>query len=98
MNHDSQVHIPPSFIALFMEPGKHKPSASAADIAQRYELCEDMAQLLIDTTHAQMHRLGITASDVIATLRRGLHQGDTFTPQEADWIVLRLDELLRLGG
>lgn len=97
MYKDSQLYIPASFIALFIDPGQTKPHTPLADIAQRYDWCEDMAQLLVNTTQTQTHRLGITASDVIATVRRNLHQSETFTPAEADWIVLRLDELLRSG-
>jgi hypothetical protein len=97
MHKDSQLHIPASFVALFIAPGQTKPHTPWADIAQRYDWCEDMAQLLVNSTQTQAHRLGITASDAIATVRRGLHQGNTFTPAEADWIVLRLDELLRSG-
>ena len=38
-------------MALFVRPGQTKPSASHQEVAQRYEICEDMANLL--TEHAQ---------------------------------------------
>ena len=38
MSDDYQILIPPSFMALFVEPGKHKPNAPRTHIAQRYEL------------------------------------------------------------
>lgn len=41
----NQINIPQSFIALFVEPGRQKPSASRAVVAQRYELCEDLANI-----------------------------------------------------
>ena len=69
---DSQIEIPPSFLALFMEPGRSKPTATRFFIAQRYELCEDMAQLLTQTAQEMLHRLGIAERDVLQHCYQGL--------------------------
>ena len=96
---DSQIEIPPSFLALFMEPGRSKPTATRFFIAQRYELCEDMAQLLTQTAQEMLHRLGIAERDVLQRCYQGLC-GDNpvdnpvVNPQEARWVVRRLAELL----
>ncbi|MBC7993296.1 MAG: ATPase with chaperone activity, partial [Rhizobacter sp.] len=48
MSDDNQTEVPPSFIALFVEPGRIKPNASRAEIQQRYEFCEDFASMLTE--------------------------------------------------
>ena len=98
MPDDYQILIPPSFMALFVEPGKYKPNAPRTHIAQRYELCEDMANLLIDPAREQMFRLGITEDDVVYTIRDGLGGPDgVLTADEAGWVSARLFELLTEG-
>jgi hypothetical protein len=37
MSDDNQIVIPPSFIALFVEPGRSKPSATKEVIYERYD-------------------------------------------------------------
>ena len=92
---DSQIEIPPSFLALFMEPGRSKPTATRFFIAQRYELCEDMAQLLTQTAQEMLHRLGIAERDVLQHCYQGLcGDNPVVNPQEARWVVRRLAELL----
>ena len=91
---DSQIEIPASFIALFMEPGRSKPTATRFFIAQRYELCEDMAQLLTQTAQEMQHRLGIAEPDVLQRCYQGLcTEGAVVNSEEARWVVRRLAEL-----
>lgn len=90
-----QTDIPGSFIELFMQPGAALPTASRETIAARYELCEDMAQML--TEHAQGMRLGLDMPeiDVLMQLLSGLQvEGSVVGQGEALWIVRRLAELL----
>lgn len=51
MSIDNQIEIPPSFIALYLTPGRERPNAPHEVILSRYELCEDVACML--TEHAQ---------------------------------------------
>ena len=37
MPDENQLVVPPSFIALFVEPGRIKPSASREEILARYD-------------------------------------------------------------
>lgn len=98
MSDDSQIEIPPSFIALFLDPGRTKPNAPRELIAQRYELCEDMAGLLTETASNMLFSLGITESDVLDRCRQGLlAEGAVFNAQEAEWVIRRLAELLAWG-
>ena len=99
MSPDNQIVIPPSFIAVYTDPGKHKPREPWAEVAQRYELCEDMAQMLVNPASEQMHKLGITPDDVAHTCVQGLLNPESgVLPDEAVWVGKRLAELLTLGG
>jgi hypothetical protein len=90
-----QTDVPGSFIELFMPPGATRPSAPRATIAARYELCEDMAQMLTEHAQATRFDLGIGEDDVLMQLRRGLEvEGSVVSQAEALWIVRRLAELL----
>ena len=94
MSEENQLEIPQSFIALFMEPGRSKPAATRFFIAERYELCEDMASLLTQTAQEMLHGLGIAENDVLQRCYQGLMvDNGVFTALEAEWVVRRLAEL-----
>ena len=94
MSDEYQVDIAQSFLLLFCEPGRNKPSAPRAHIAQRYELCEDMAQMLVPTAQELLQKLGVAESDVLERVFAGLTGDDAVvTRLEATWVVRRLAEL-----
>jgi hypothetical protein len=98
MSEDSQILVPPSFIALFVPPGRHKPSASRGHIAERYEFCEDLAQMLLETAQTQRWSLGITTADTLQRISHGLHVGGLgLSDAESGWVMTRLAELLGPG-
>ncbi len=95
MSDENQIFVPPSFIALYLAPGQLKPRVAMAEIAQRYELCEDLAQLLTETASAQFHTLHVTESDVLGRCLSGLlGEGAVVTFDEAHWVIRRLAELM----
>ena len=95
MSDDNQFIVAPSFIALFVLPGRSKPSASRDEISARYEYCEDLATLLTEHASTTLWELGITEEDVLSRMHTGLLAGDaTVSPLEAQWVVCRLAELL----
>jgi len=95
MSDDSQFIVPPSFIALFVPPGRIKPTASREFIAERYEWCEDLATMLMDTARQKLWDLGITEADVLERVHRGLLDGSVAVDDaEARWVITRLAELL----
>ena len=95
MYEEYQIEIPQSFLALFVEPGRTKPNASRDEIAARYELCEDLANMLTETANNMMFSLGITERDVIERCRLGLvGENAVVTEPEADWVIRRLIELM----
>jgi hypothetical protein len=98
MEDDNQLVVPPSFIALFVEPGRIKPNASHAHILQRYDFCEDLATMLVDHARTTLWRLGVAEEDVLERVQRGLLTDEAgVTPAEAEWVCRRLAELLQWG-
>jgi hypothetical protein len=99
MSDDNQFIVPPSFIALFVPPGRSRPTAAREFISQRYEWCEDLATLLVDPARQKLWSLGITEADVLQRVHQGLLVGDTaLDASEARWVVRRLAELLEWDG
>lgn len=99
MSDESQIVVPPSFVALFVQPGRIKPNASRQHILERYELCEDLATMLMDHAKSKLWELGIAEADVLERIHRGLlndEAGDGAGVEgiEAAWVTRRLAELL----
>lgn len=95
MSDESQIVVPPSFVALFIEPGRSRPNASRQEIAARHEHCEDLANLLTEHASTKLWELGVTEDIVLERIHRGLLAGDTALPAaEARWVICRLAELL----
>ena len=92
---ESQIVLPESFAALFVPPGKLKPSEPYEVIAQRHELCEDMAQLLTEQAGQLQWQLGLHESDILARIHAGIAGGEAgVSAAEAAWIIKRMAELL----
>jgi hypothetical protein len=95
MTDDRQSWVPDTFLALFLEPGRSRPSESRAVIQQRYAFCEDLATLLTDTARSRHWELRITETDVLDRIHAGLTGGQIdVTKEEALWVRRRLAELL----
>ena len=95
MSEDNQIDIPASFIALFVAPGRQKPNEPRHVVADRYELCKDMATMLTETAKNMLFSLGVSEHEVLVRIQRGLTGDDavvSFT--EAQWVIQRLAELL----
>ena len=91
----NQIVVPPSFIELFIEPGRIKPNAPREQIAQRYEMCEDLATALTEQAGTLQWQLGIAERDVLERVHAGLRQPSSgLTEAEAQWVVRRLRELM----
>jgi hypothetical protein len=95
LSHENQSPIAESFIALFVPPGRSRPSATRAQIAARYELCEDMAQMLTEHARTLLFSLSITETLVLDRVHQGLLTDDAVvSAAEAWWVTRRLAELL----
>ena len=96
MTQEFQIEIPTSFMALYVPPGKIKPTLGQRELAARYELCEDLANLLTEKAANMQFTLGITEELVLAQCEAGLlTEPAVVTPGEARWVVCRLAELLQ---
>jgi hypothetical protein len=96
MDDGNQILIPQSFAALYVPAGKVKPVIGPREMATRYELCEDMAQLLTDQVATQQFQLGITEDLALERCLQGLlTTPDVVNEAEARWVVCRLAELLQ---
>lgn len=95
MSDDNQIEIPPSFMALYLDPGRHKPSAPRDVIAGRYELCDDLATMLTETAKTMLFSLGLSEDEVLQRCHRGLlGEGAVVSAPESEWVIRRLAELL----
>ncbi len=92
---DNQILIPDSFLALYSRPGSLKLTEPAARVRERYELCEDLAQMLMEPAGSKLHERGMSEADVLGQMQAGLAvEGSPVQPPEAEWVVRRLAELL----
>nr|WP_315848774.1 ATPase with chaperone activity [uncultured Rhodoferax sp.] len=95
MSDDYQIEIPQSFLALYTDTRRNRLHTPWPEVVQRYELCEDLANLLTTTARDMEFSLGITESDVLSRVHQGLlGEAAVVTPAEAQWVVCRLAELL----
>jgi hypothetical protein len=95
MSDESQIVVPPSFIALFVPPGRIKPTSPRTEIAARYEFCEDLAQMLTEQAQDKRWQLGASEDIVLERMLGGLNsEGSGVNAAEAVWVVTRLAELL----
>ena len=94
MQDGSQIFIPDSFIALF-QGRQQRLRQPLTEIAQRYELCEDLAQMLVEQAQILYHQSAPSEQAILKTMYLGLQgEGAVVSSPEARWVVLRLSELL----
>lgn len=94
-DHSSQITVPPSFVALFVAPGRTRPNAPRAEIMARYEFCEDLATLLTSPADTQHWANGVAEAVVLQRVHQGLQGGAAgVNDAEAGWVIRRLAELL----
>jgi hypothetical protein len=94
MDDANQIEVPPSFTALFTSPSGRLTETMSA-VRERYELCEDLAQLLTEQASTLQFKTGAPEVELLRTIRLGLSEAEgPVTPVEATWVVTRLAELL----
>ena len=91
---ENQTQVPESFIALYRD-ARDRLTAPRETIAARYELCEDLANLLTDHCSSVHFRDGLDEATVLSRCHAGLLVSPTTVePPEAEWVVRRTAELL----
>ena len=95
MQDDHQIFLPPSFTALYSDT-RGRLRATAAQLCARYELCEDLANHLVEQAQQLYHGAMPSEEEVLRRIHAGLAGAESgVTPPEARWITLRLAELLQ---
>jgi hypothetical protein len=95
MDDYNQIEVPSSFVALFTSPTGYRLMEPMTIVRQRYELCEDLAQVLTEQASTTLFKAGGTESEVLEKIRFALTAAESpIQPAEAAWVVRRLAELL----
>jgi hypothetical protein len=95
MEDPNQIEVPPSFTALFASPSGHRLLQPMSVVRERYELCEDLAQMLTEQASTVLFKSGHRERKVLQQMRLALTGPDSVVePAEAVWVVTRLAELL----
>ena len=95
MDDSNQILVPDSFLALFTARGGTRLTEPLAHVRERYELCEDLAQMLTEQARLKQFELGVTEQDVLEKMLQALLLEDSpVPPPQAHWVVRRLAELL----
>ena len=94
MADDYQIEIPPSFPALYIDARK-RLTVPLAELRDRYELCEDLANHLTEHCRNVHAEVGDIQVEVLRRCHQGLTGPDAVvTDPEAVWVITRLAELL----
>lgn len=94
MSDDNQIHVPPSFIAVYSD-ARQRLTEPARAVRARYEVCEDLACHLVEQAQTLYHVQAPSESDILLRIHAGLMAAESgLAPGEARWITLRLAELL----
>ena len=95
MDDSNQLDVPPSFVALYTNPAGHRLTEPIRIVRERYELCEDMAQMLMEQASAAQFKSGGGEREVLRKMQAGLSEAESpVSPAEAQWVVMRIAELL----
>jgi len=95
MTIDNQIEPPQSFMCMYTTPGRSRPSAPQEVVLARYEQCEDMACTLTEHAQTLAFKENFSEKNVLERCHQGLlADAADFTEREAEWVILRLAELL----
>jgi hypothetical protein len=87
MDDDNQIHVPPSFMAVYSDARGRLTDAADA-VRQRYELCEDLAGHLVEHAQTLYHVQAPSEAEILRRIQSGV------STAEATWVATRLAELL----
>jgi hypothetical protein len=95
MDDPNQIEVPPSFTALFASPSGYKLTEPMSVVRERYELCEDLAQMLMEQASSAAFKSGLPEREVLARMQSTLSGDESpVQPREAWWVASRIAELL----
>ena len=94
MDDDNQIHVPPSFMAVYTD-ARGRLTDKADAVRTRYELCEDLAGHLVEHAQTLYHVQAPSEAEILRRIHAGLCTAESgVSVPEATWIVTRLAELL----
>lgn len=94
MSDEYQIHVPPSFTSLYSD-ARGRLTVSLQALRERYELCEDLANHLVEHSRNLQLSLGDCEAEVLERCELGLLTPESgVSGPEAHWVVTRLAELL----
>lgn len=93
---DPVGEIPGSFAELYRSAGSRgRLGVTVAELAERYDFCEDLAQLLSETARHVHLDVGLPRDEVLQRMALGLQGPDAGVDDaEAGWVLRRLAEIL----
>ena len=95
MSDERQIFIPESFIELFRTSRHERLNAGRRHIEERYEWCEDLAQMLVEPSKETFWAQSLDEFTVLERTLLGLRSSEsTLNDAESLWVVRRLCELL----
>jgi hypothetical protein len=95
MDDSNQLEVPPSFLALFTSPSGHRLTEPIAVVRARYEICEDLAQMLTDHAATALAQSNSSEREVLRKMGDALAaEGSPVQAAEGSWVIRRLAELL----
>lgn len=91
----NQIEVPPSFLALYTSAATRRLTQPISEVRDRYELCEDLAQMMVEHPSMQQGDDAASQREVLARTQLAL-EGEASPVQrnEAMWVIRRLAELL----
>lgn len=94
MSDEYQIEIPPSFYDLHVD-ARRRLTVPMALVRERYEVCEDLANHLVEHCLGVHREIGVAEDEVLVRCHRGLMVPEAgVSVAEAGWVVTRLAELL----
>lgn len=94
MDDPNQIEVPGSFLALYTAASGTRLTEPMSSIRQRYELCEDLVQSLVEQAAMALHRTSAPEREVLHAIESGLAGPDSAVqPHEARWVIRRVAEL-----
>ena len=94
MEDTNQIFIPESFARLYGDE-RGRLCASRSLVEDRYELCEDLAGMMVDQCQLIHFRDGVNEAEILARCLKGLLTPPCAVDEaEAQWVVTRTAELL----
>ena len=94
MEDPNQIEVPPSFLALYATPSGHRLTQPMQEVRERYELCEDLAQMLSEQASTAAFKSGGSESAVLGAMQAALSTDGPLQQPEAAWVVTRIAEML----